>query len=596
MKLLFENWRQYLLLSETQILVEGRISDTARKYPELAKKREDLDGESLLDVIIAADPSGNQKYLMGAARILQNKIEYNEKQLKYKPWWRKNTAYMPDGDFFAPWGIARNIAELLPRYHNSMPFVRDQDAPFTDINKIKSFNALRAVIVTAERKKIDRENEKAREEQLKQVAKEGTEFVAKTPYHLIVRPLSKEASCHWGMGSKWCIAATKSENYFDKYTSEGKAFFILLAKKKDVDPNFKKIAVVIDNNGEFEEYFSAKNESLLQSEFEDAILQTIIGSPVHHEIDRVDIGGISVESLKHSERIIRKELEPLKGQNGFDFDADDDIHKVIQFFRRAFSQRHIVDLGKAWMRKKLEPFKGQNGFDFDADDDIREVVALFRDTFLQSYIADLEEAGRISVEETPAGTPFGAYEEAAGKRGFNGPERHIDVTLQSPYDTGMDHVYWESRLWIDVESIINSLEGWELVTDEPDEDDVRSAVDDALNAINIYPENLEADWHEVYTFQVTVSSGYGSLEEFESFLNDAEYDDKTFTEDFEENLIEQLEENGVIKNPEKVEAEKEVERQKTRDAEYWPNPEEKKKQLELPLQENRFRIRVRRRR
>jgi len=134
------------------------------------------------------------------------------------------------------------------------------------------------------------------------------------------------------------------------------------------------------------------------------------------------------------------------------------------------------------------------------------------------------------------------------------------------------------------------------VTDEPDEDDVRSAVDDALNAINIYPENLEAEWHEVYTFNVTVSNGYGSLEEFESFLNDAEYDDKTFTEDFEENLIEQLEENGVIENPEKVEAEKEVERQKTRDAEYWPNPEEKKKQLELPLQENRFRIRVRRRR
>jgi hypothetical protein len=136
------------------------------------------------------------------------------------------------------------------------------------------------------------------------------------------------------------------------------------------------------------------------------------------------------------------------------------------------------------------------------------------------------------------------------------------------------------------------------VTDEPDEDDVRSAVDDALNAINIYPEELEAEprWAEVATFYVTVSSGYGSLEEFESFLNDAEYDDKTFTEDFTENLIEQLEENGIIENPEKVEAEKEVERQKTRDAEYWPNPEEKKKQLDLPLQENRNRIRIRVRR
>jgi hypothetical protein len=130
------------------------------------------------------------------------------------------------------------------------------------------------------------------------------------------------------------------------------------------------------------------------------------------------------------------------------------------------------------------------------------------------------------------------------------------------------------------------------VTDEPDEDDVWNAVDNALNAVNIYPEQLEAEWHEVYTFNVIVSNGYGSLDEFESFLTDAQFEDKQFTEDFTENLIEQLEENGVIENPEKVAAEKEEERQKTRDAEYWPDPEEKEKQLELPLQENRIRLKI----
>ena len=63
MQLLFESFRNYALLTEEQLLVEGRIDDAAKKYPELAQKREELDGESLLDALIAADPSGNQKYL-----------------------------------------------------------------------------------------------------------------------------------------------------------------------------------------------------------------------------------------------------------------------------------------------------------------------------------------------------------------------------------------------------------------------------------------------------------------------------------------------------------------------------------------------------
>ena len=544
MKLIFENWRRYLLLSEAQILVEGRISDTARKYPELAKKREDFDGESLLDVIIDADPSGNQKYLMGAARILFTAMKDAEESgdgYKNKPFWGKLWPEDAPENIYSPWGIAKNIASKLQEYHDLMPYIRGGDEKFKDINMVKKFRFLNMVVANAKSYKEVTDRKKKEEEELKIAAKEGTEFIAKTPYHLIVRPLTKEASCHWGMGTKWCISATESENYFDQYTQrDGKSFLFLLAKRKYVESDWKKIAVVLDREGDFEEYFDSADDSMQTREFEAAVSQAIVGTAASNSIVSMD------------------EKEP--------YDAE-----VI--------------------RKGLEPFKGQNGFDFDADDGIREVVALFRNTFLQSYIADLEEAGKISVEETPSGTPDEAYEEALSAVTLN----HVDVTLSFPYETGSDHVYWDSSLWIDVESIINSLEDWELVTDEPDEDDIRSAVDDALNAVNINPEMLEAvdvgTSDEVYTFNARLEQGGGSLDEFESFLTDAEYVDNifSFTEDFTENLIEQLEENGVIENPEK-------ERQKTRDAKYWPDPEEKKKQLELPLQENKIRIRVRRKR
>ena len=64
MKLLFENWRKFTnLLNEEQLLIEGRIEDVKKKYP-------DLDEKGLLDILIDKDPSSNQKYLAWAAKQL----------------------------------------------------------------------------------------------------------------------------------------------------------------------------------------------------------------------------------------------------------------------------------------------------------------------------------------------------------------------------------------------------------------------------------------------------------------------------------------------------------------------------------------------
>ena len=78
----------------------------------------------------------------------------------------------------------------------------------------------------------------------------------------------------------------------------------------------------------------------------------------------------------------------------------------------------------------------------------------------------------------------------------------------------------------------------------------------------------------------------------ENNMTPLKFESSRFDEDFGEYLRDHLEDEGVIFNPEKVEAEKEAERQKTRDAEYWPDPEEKKKQIELPLQEHKIRFKI----
>jgi hypothetical protein len=57
---------------------------------------------------------------------------------------------------------------------------------------------------------------------------------------LVVRPQSEDASCYYGQGTKWCISATKGQNYWNSYTDEqGAVFFFILdkevAKKADDD-------------------------------------------------------------------------------------------------------------------------------------------------------------------------------------------------------------------------------------------------------------------------------------------------------------------------------------------------------------------------
>ena len=545
MRKLFESFRKYSLLTEDQLLVEGRKQDAAKKYPGLAKKREKLDGESLLDVLIDKDPSGNQKYLMSAARLLQRSIEMAEQNDGYYPFYGKQWPEDADDNLYSPWGVANNIADQLVKYHKLMPFIRGDHDRYKDINNVDSYSQLQSIVRRALNEKDKREQEKKQKAEEKRVAKEGSEVVEDTPYHLVIRPLTKEASCYYGKSTKWCISAERSANYFDQYTSEGKAFFFLLSKRKDIDPNYKKIAVVVDPNGDFDEYYNAEDDNLYLREFRDALLQTMVGIPASNEI-------VSME-----------EEEPFKEEPIMKAAEELDLMSYV-----------------------------------DENDEIETVVQLIKET-VEEYIEKLELAARASVEETPAGTPDEAYEELLSTYSANWD--HIDVSLSFPFDTGATQTYWESNFWVDVEGyVLNtfSAQGYQFAPGAMEgemQEELRTSVDNALNNINIWPEEIE---QEIWSgqpgteFRIRVQDNYGSLDSFEQFLEEQNINDTNIRDDFADYLRDHLEDEGVILNPEKVEAEKEAERQKTRDAEYWPDPEEKKKQLELPLQENKRKIRI----
>ena len=537
MKLLLENFKRFSTLTEEQLIIEGRIDDARKKYPFLAKRSAEPVGEkTLLDLLIDADPSGNQKYLMGAARLTIDLLD--------------DLGYMEDGGDRRIPAVVQNLAELVQRYHKLMPFIRDQDAKFKDINAIKAYWQLREVIDRAAQKKADREAEKAREAAEKQEAIKGTEFVADTPFHKVVRPLTREGSCYFGRETRWCISATQSQNYFDQYTSDGKAFFFLLAKNKNIDPAYKKIAVVIDSDGDFEEYFDATDDRMTPQVFNDAIRQTILGADLSGEI-------VSFE--------------------------DDDPYDRDKIMKAAeiLGVTEYIDEDEIAIENAVELI----------DDEVEE------------YIQTLQTAAAQSVAATPAGVPFEKYEEILERFDFN----NMYAELEDPNYSGYETITLNVGGTIDISDYLEGTgyvyrPGVEEELGGGYEQDVIDAVRIALEGANIYADDVEQSYdnpEQVYfNIRYDAESDIDDLDIFEGVLEELQNTDREIgdKESFGEDLIESLERDEVIYNPEeekkKEEEEAEAKFRASKDAEYFASQEEREKQMKLALQERKFRIKI----
>ena len=541
MKLLLENFKRFSTLTEEQLIIEGRIDDARKKYPFLAKQSAEPVGEkTLLDLLIDADPSGNQKYLMGAARLTVDLLD--------------DLGYMEDGGDRRIPAVVFNAAELIQRYHKLMPFIRDQDAKFKDINAIKAYNELRSVIDRAAQKKADREAEKAREAAEKQEAIKGTEFVADTPFHKVVRPLTREGSCYFGRETRWCISATQSRNYFDQYTQDGKAFFFLLAKNKDIDPAYKKIAVVIDSDGDFEEYFEATDDRMTPQVFNDAIRQTILGADLSGEI-------VSFEEERDT---------------GFEENYDRD--KIM----------------------KAAEILGVTEYIDDDEIAIENAVELIDDE-VEEYIQTLQTAAADSVASTPAGPQPEQFDALLEEYDF----QNISIDLQEPSQTGFDYMYFDARGTIDISYYLEGTgyiyrPGVEEELDGAYETDLKDAVIAALEYSGVYPDEVEQSYDDPEQFYFEIrNDGYSyTLEAFENFLKEMKLADDNIgnKEGFAEDLINSLEQDEIIYNPEeqkkKEEEEAEAKFRASKDAEYFASQEEREKQMKLALQERKFRIKI----
>ena len=206
-----------------KIILEGRVEDMREKYVD----NEDLPPirrirEKLFNVLVKGDPSGNQKYLDW---MIQQVIR---------------------GEML---GVTPEyILNLVTQFHNKV-----QRLDKKDLYQYGGFNELERTI----------NNIKPSRSEIKKIEKEGSIKLYEDDDCLVVVPTTKEGSCHYGSGTKWCTAA-KRGNQFENYNEDGVLFYIIQKKPPTNNINgldFSKIAMYVrhdiihDYNGHIN-YFS----------------------------------------------------------------------------------------------------------------------------------------------------------------------------------------------------------------------------------------------------------------------------------------------------------------------------------------------------
>lgn len=142
-----------------------------------------------------------------------------------------------------------------------------------DINKYKSFDELETIINSVPL--VTKTKEKKQN-------KSNAKLIYKDVRYTIIQPLDKEASCAYGTGTKWCISATKTKNYYDEYASKGIKFYIIIDKSipapsntedandgpsLDDEPNYSKVAIAVHEDVDQIEIYDATDQEINKQTF-----------------------------------------------------------------------------------------------------------------------------------------------------------------------------------------------------------------------------------------------------------------------------------------------------------------------------------------
>jgi hypothetical protein len=520
------NWNNFL---NEEMLIEGRLQDTMKKYSE-------IDPE-IIKQLSLSDPSGKNAYLM---------------------WMTKAMKDSGAGVYDVP-GLARerifDIVPLVTDFHKAKQRIsqinkaRKKDGKGlypNDLNQFKSLDQLENFI---DELGLSGSEEKRKE---KEAALGGASILQDDEDFFIIRPETKESSCFFGKKTKWCISAERSQNYFDSYTSQGKAFYFILNKNLNDDSIYRKIALVYDKNGEFESFFDVTDEEYNDSyELERILLYNLIAPAIKQNPDyplKDEFLDMIAGALMDGQS-----LETLLGSND-DEEMNEEDRKLYEDI-----VKYLQGQGDLAYSMDEVPVIGDTIL-YDVDAAAYEFITLAQDTW--NIING--EAYNSTLENPPGAIDSGELRQMVEDAGLE----HIDVTYDEE-DYGDGYTWrWEGNLSVQLDDApfdqlryeVEDLQtGEKELTDDFEEaygryDDremVRDLIQSSFDSAGMYIDELTDDGDSV--FYLRMQPDYDEqpsegLDGFRQFLDRMKRYDKHYEEAIEKTYND-LVDDGVAIDP-----------------------------------------------
>src|SRR3990167_5870791 len=232
------------------LLSEGRLEIILQRFPQFRKEIERFKRE---------DPEANLKYLLWQVKQLERKEPVDE------------------------------IISLVKQFHKMKDKLKQKD-----LFKYETLGDLRSAF-----------EELGKKEEIK-IAKQDAEKIYEDERYLVVFPKTKEASCKYGMDTRWCISATESENaFYQKLVENNSVFYFIIDKARDVrsDPlgkvalqykrdeqynaSLESVWIANDNQLSLEQAFSSIESKEVREKIRAAIKKHLQSKPKIKHVEKI---------------------------------------------------------------------------------------------------------------------------------------------------------------------------------------------------------------------------------------------------------------------------------------------------------------------
>ena len=543
----FKNWRNYV---NEDLIIENRYTDAVayaqnlNKGGKQYKVKDVIDGMSeeqrerikvgakrAMEIAREDDPSGDNKYIMWVARFVRKDLM--RRLQKYGKQWSTSPVLWDDPEavkdsIHDPDYVAANLASsIVDVTVGLMPFIQnyhllkeknlikkdiyDYD-PQNEVGEFKND-------VANGMKEYEGRQEK---DKLKQQVKGEADDLLETEDYSVIRPNTEGASCYYGWGTRWCISARESRNYFAQYSGEGKVFYFVMFRHILNSSDYKKMALVYGKEQGYdtdpEQVFDAADNEVADVGLVEGITENlfykIINQAPMFEKTREKIKNNKDPEARASSYLNVKDVIASMIEEGVDGDAPPE--QILSIANYLFPDTYSEEID-------LEITPLQERFD--------ELV--------QETYSDITGNAAYHAEQNPGGPKSEDYEKLYDQYGNL---EHISVSYDE-YDE--NSWYWDASASISPTD--DNLEDLNLPEDI-DMDQFTEVVESVFSNSNMYADEIESDGFDGVSIRFTPDYDENQgIDGFERFLERmSEYDDYLESGgDFWDGLAEALMESGL---------------------------------------------------